>query len=224
MDLEAFLKKKYGKKYKKVLRELLDAHISKKIKYKSFLDLLKLHKSSRERLMFYDKFYREVEEFIEDVIIDLGCGFHPFSIKFSRKFPRIYYAIDYCDIIVEILEREKNFFEEMGIKIVPIKEDVIFNLDKLKDLINSEEEKTLFLLKNILIFGRINKRFYKNLENFCKEKNIKFLIASNSKFSLSGKRKIDRKEKVEKILESFGSIVKEFEIPNERFYVVSIEF
>jgi 16S rRNA (guanine(1405)-N(7))-methyltransferase len=64
-------------------------------------DILRLHASTRERLSFYPDFYQFIvgcAGFPESVM-DLGCGFNPFSLPFllgllPSGFLRAYYAYD----------------------------------------------------------------------------------------------------------------------------------
>ena len=60
------------------------------------IKLLELHSSTNERLPFYEDFYGFIFGHIGAVskVLDLGCGFNPFSIPFFLQKPTEYHAID----------------------------------------------------------------------------------------------------------------------------------
>ncbi|MCL2498742.1 MAG: hypothetical protein FWE90_00220 [Defluviitaleaceae bacterium] len=83
--------------------------------------ILRLHASTRERLPHYPDFYRFIFEHVPppESIVDLGCGFNPFSLPFLfEASPDIqaklqtYYAYDICTQQAELLNR---FFTVYGL-------------------------------------------------------------------------------------------------------------
>ena len=208
------------------MRELIEGQLPSKIKYKDFRDLLKIHLSSRERYLFYDKIYKKIEKYSDlDVIIDLACGFNPFSIIFLNKKPRTYVAIDYYDKIIEILEKEAKNFEKYGIKLIVDKVDLIFNLERIKEYLETYRNSTIFFFKTITIFSRIRKDYFEYFFNFLKNyrDNIDIVVISASKFSFSGLRRIPADEKIKKKLDKLDlEILEEFDIPNEKFWIIKL--
>ena len=144
-DIVNLLKKKHGKKYKKELRELYEGQLFKKNFDCNFKKALLYHRSSKERYNFYDTIYKKLEPYLEDEIIDLGCGLNPFSIVFMKKKPKKYYAIDINEDIIRILNNCKKEFKAKGVELEAIKHDAIFDLKTLE--INSKSS-TIFLFKN----------------------------------------------------------------------------
>ena len=59
-------------------------------------NILKLHASTRERLPYYKEFYDFIENTTGNIetILDLGCGFNPFSLPFASWDIKNYHAID----------------------------------------------------------------------------------------------------------------------------------
>ena len=62
----------------------------------NIIRLLKLHASTNERLPYYSDFYDFIfsQTGMTDKVLDLGCGFNPFSLPFFPKQPSEYHAID----------------------------------------------------------------------------------------------------------------------------------
>jgi len=58
--------------------------------------IMKLHASTNERLPHLSELYSFIEEHTGAVesILDLGCGFNPFSVLFMPALPKIYHAYD----------------------------------------------------------------------------------------------------------------------------------
>ena len=58
--------------------------------------IMKLHASTNERLPFLSELYSFVEKHTGAVesVLDLGCGFNPFSVLFMSALPKIYHAYD----------------------------------------------------------------------------------------------------------------------------------
>ena len=84
------------------LHQLFGAYISTNAhkKAKAYLNdtqkILELHMSTKERLKFYPEFYSYIFSKTENIktIMDLGCGFNPFSIPYMGFLPNKYIAID----------------------------------------------------------------------------------------------------------------------------------
>jgi Na+/phosphate symporter len=53
---------------------------------KDYVNLLKSHQSSKERLKYYEKFYKELFAITgkPDSIIDIGCGMNPISFEYMN--------------------------------------------------------------------------------------------------------------------------------------------
>ena len=87
-------------------------------------NLLKLNVSSNERLSFISELYKFIFDTITDnsdeeinTILDIGCGFNPFSLKFMlESSPKVkiksYYALD---IDLKLAEIINNYFDLLGL-------------------------------------------------------------------------------------------------------------
>jgi len=70
------------------------------------MDLLASHVSSKERLPYYDQFYRQLFNLIDapQTIVDIGCGLHPLSYPFQKNISlKTYIAIDKDLSVIDIL-------------------------------------------------------------------------------------------------------------------------
>ena len=58
--------------------------------------LLQLHASTNERLPYYSNFYKFIFSHTGTVnkVLDIGCGFNPFSLPFFPQQPTEYHAVD----------------------------------------------------------------------------------------------------------------------------------
>ena len=75
--------------------------------------ILQLHSSTDERLLFYGEVYKKIFAItgFPQKILDLGCGINPLSVAFMSKIPQKYFAYD-------INEKEmafvRGFFEKLS--------------------------------------------------------------------------------------------------------------
>ena len=80
--------------------------------YEYICNMLTLHSSTNERLPYYNDFYDFIFGHTGAVktIMDLGCGFNPFSLLFFPQLPTEYHAID---IDLHTKDLLNSFFEVM---------------------------------------------------------------------------------------------------------------
>ncbi len=211
----------------KVDLEIRKSIYRKPIKYKTWRDLLKLTKSTKERYLFYDKLYRHIEtKFPNSLenIMDLACGFNPFSIIFMKKYPKHYVAIDIEDRVIEILEKERKNFEKKGVNLYVYKLDLIRELNKLEDIFKQFNLRfTIFFFKTITAFSRIDRKYFDKFFDLMKKNKefINLIILSVSRFSLTGKRILDGDLKIMRNLERLNILYEIYEIPNEIFFFIT---
>ena len=74
------------------------------------IQLLKLHSSTSERLPYYGDFYDFIFSHtgVAEKILDLGCGFNPFSLPFFPQKPTEYHTVD---ISLHTKDLLNTFFE-----------------------------------------------------------------------------------------------------------------
>ncbi|MCL2361974.1 MAG: hypothetical protein FWC73_09205 [Defluviitaleaceae bacterium] len=77
-------------------------------------DLLALHASTKERLPYYKEFYEFILENTGPIesILDIGCGYNPFSVPLIPTKLKAYYAVD---IDVRGAELINRFFLLLGL-------------------------------------------------------------------------------------------------------------
>ena len=140
--------------------------------------LLKLHASTNERIPFYKDFYDFIIKSTGNVksILDLGCGFNPFSIPFLPMKICEYHAID---IDVQVMELTNIFFDILGLP----PNAVCADLDSCIPKINVD---LTFMLKLLPVLEANNPgKAYKLLD----ELSTKWLVITFPTRSLGGKKK-----------------------------------
>ena len=76
--------------------------------------ILQLHASTKERYKYLADFYKFIFDTTgqADSIIDIGCGFNPFTLSYFPKLPVQYYALD---IDTRIAELNNRYFATLGL-------------------------------------------------------------------------------------------------------------
>ena len=99
------------------------AALIEQLNNESITKLLKLHASTSERLPYYGDFYNFIYSHTGTVdrILDLGCGFNPFSLPFIPHKPALYHAVD---IDVHTKDILNTFFEIIGLPKYAANEDL----------------------------------------------------------------------------------------------------
>jgi len=174
--------------------------------------ILELHKSSKERLSFYEDFYNEIFKKIGSVetILDLGCGFNPFSYNLMNQNAK-YYCVEISDDTVKFINL---FFKIEGIVGKTFKIDLVKNHEKIKTI----KTDVCFALK---LFDSLEERKRHITKQIINEINAKFLVASFPTKSLGGRREIQKNKRgwFEKNFRNFSVI--EFE--NEIVYLCPLD-
>jgi len=176
--------------------------------------LLSLTMSTKERLPFYEELYSKIFEITgkPKSIMDLGCGFNPMSFPFMNLEEADYLAYDINGDDIGILN---DYFRAMG-----------DDLNGKAALINLEnvECKTLpktdvcFLFK---VFDVLDRKDHKRSEEIIKSLNCKWIVASFSTQTVSGK-KMNHPHRgwMDRMLERLGLKFKIVKFENEIFYVI----
>jgi len=70
-------------------------------------NLLALHASTMERLQYYDEFYAYILENTGQIesILDIGCGYNPFSLPLIPAKIKAYYAYDIDTRVADLMNR-----------------------------------------------------------------------------------------------------------------------
>lgn len=89
--------------------------------------LLSLHTSTAERLPYYEQFYRDLFAVtgVPKTLLDLACGFNPFSLPFAfLKEPLKYFAYDIDSRLVGLIN---SFFRLLGYEPLAETRDILLH-------------------------------------------------------------------------------------------------
>jgi hypothetical protein len=208
----AFILKEYKKKHK-VLKKLVDQDDEP-----THIELLKLHKSTNERLNHYTELYVKILSAFPDdkklIILDLACGLNPISNFFIRDRIKKYYA---SDISSEDCKFLKEYFSKTNV------DNEVFPLD----LVEKESFKKLSAIKCdvCFIFKTLDglERVERNItENLFKSINANVLAVTFPTLTLSGHREIKEYRRVwlEKLLARLEWKYEKVLIENELLYLI----
>ncbi len=173
--------------------------------------ILSMHRSSKERLPFYERIYEKIFDMTgyPDVILDIACGLNPFSYPFLGCEPD-YFA---CDISPKLAEYINEYFEMRQIK----GEAFVQDMTKI-DETNLPEADVSFLFKTLdsleSLEWDVSKRVLENIP-------VDYLAISFARQSLGGGQTIHgQRDWVEEIFLENNWDFDFFQFQNESFYVV----
>lgn len=182
-------------------------------------DILKLHKSTRERINYYKEIYSKIFQFCKPKkIADLACGLNPISYFFIEKelgFSPKYFASDLNPKDMEFLNL---FFKKFKINGVAKAYDIV-DLKILKDK-DFQECDLVFLFKALDSFEQIKKDISKKLLEEINAKNI--VISFPTKSLVSKKEfKIEKRNWIINFINKKGWNLEQFEVENELFLLIN---
>jgi len=177
-------------------------------------DLLANHVSTRERLPYYDNFYKQLFKLITPprTIVDIGCGLHPLSYPYKKKTSlNTYLAIDKDLSAIDILQLFAPHISPIRLKPVCMNiQDIVWS--------NFLDQNTQFdlaiMLKLIPVVYRQNKSFLKQLYQIPAKR---ILLTGNTE-AMTKRENIRRKEEhfLRKYIKMTGrDIIAYFQIDNE---------
>ncbi|MDP6642225.1 MAG: hypothetical protein QGF74_02500 [Candidatus Nanoarchaeia archaeon] len=176
---------------------------------KIHINILKTHKSTNERLPFYDEIYQKVfHELKPKTILDLSSGLNPLSYHFMNLDGVKYIATEFVDEDTKFLNKYFSIMKKFNFD----GEALTLNLLEIKDLPSSD---ICFLFKTLDSLETLKKDITKEILN---KINSKIIVISFPTTTLSG-RKISKKRLI-----WFDRLIKEyftFEIKNEIFYIIN---
>lgn len=205
-----FINNDYGKR-KKLLEELKeDSSVEAHNK------LLKLHRSSNERLGSYGEAYGQIFEITgkPKKILDLACGLNPLSYPYLECEPE-YIASD--------LSEEDMKFIDAYFKIMKIKGKAVF-----LDLVKAKEEELAKLSKDVditFLFKALDSMEFvewNSSKRIISSLKSKWIVVSFPTKSIGGKKPIKKEKRgwFEKFLEEKELTSTIFELEDEIFYVI----
>jgi hypothetical protein len=207
-----------------LLRKVYSAFVSGKllsIKDKDEGWFLRKHLSTRERISYYSQVYARIFLGIKKCsVVDLGSGINGFSYNFLPKGTN-YLAIEGVGQLVDLM----NFYFKKNNLNADAKHESLFNLDKIKKLIEGvDKPRVVFLFKVIdsleMIESDYSKRLLNEVVPLCERVVVSFATRSMIK---KEKFKVNRKWIVDFIKENF-ELLDDFEIGGERYLSFSGKF
>jgi len=170
--------------------------------------ILRLHKSTRERLREYGEVYRKIFDVTgkPKTILDLGCGLNPFSLPYMGIKLR-YYAFDISDAEAKFIQ---EYFDKFGIKGWAVSVD-LFEAEKFP------KADVCFMFKLLDTLESQKRDVSKEL---IEKIDAKYLVVSFPTVSLGGRKKISTRRLVwfRRIIEKYPYIT--FSISNEIFFII----
>jgi hypothetical protein len=214
-----FLTSKYNKKQNKILNEI------NSLNEEIILELLKLHKSTRERCDYYEKIYSKIfDNYKTNNLLDIACGLNPISIYFIEKKQNKkinnYIGID-------LNKNDMKFINEFYKKFNFNGEFFDHDITELNWIEKIKEKKidTIFLLKAIDSFEKEKKNISKEILNeLIKIRTIKKIIVSFPTKSIKSKENFNKNKRnwFFKFLEEKKIKFEIFEIENELFIIINL--
>lgn len=177
--------------------------------------LLKRHRSTSERYPFFVQIYKWVESLDVDSLMDLGCGYNPFSYNLFENVKTFY-----C---VDINKEDKAIVNEF------LNESGLDGFYEVKDLTNkkqydyiiekSEDYDITFMLKVLDSLESLQKDISFSL---LKDLKSKYLLVSFPLKSISGKEEFSTQRKwfLQAVKDSDYEIVKVEEFGPEKYYLL----
>ena len=181
-------------------------------------DILKLHKSSDERLRNYEEIYDNINAIIKikpQKILDLACGFNPFSYFFIEESFGCKPEYICCDISNKDIDNINLFFKKIKISGTAFICDLSNQYEQLKDI----SCDICFLFKTLDSLETNKKNVSEQvLQNI----NSKYVVVSFPSISIGNKKKIPKERRAwfYNLIEKLNYTYSEFEIHNELFIVI----
>lgn len=170
--------------------------------------ILALHKSTKERLPYYETVYDSIFKVTgkPKTILDLGCGLNPFSYPWMKINVK-YVAVEAAEEDVKFIQ---SYFDSFGINGKALKLD-LSNVNVLP------KADVCFLFKMLDTLEGIRRGISGEL---IEKIDSRFIVASFPTKSLGAKKEIraGRLGWFEKIIEAYEYTI--FEIENEKFYII----
>ena len=172
--------------------------------------VLGLHRSTYERLPYYDYLYQQLFRFtgIPESILDLGCGYNPFSYQFLNARPAYHSA----DIAQEDLGFINRYFTSLGVE----HSEHCLDLSDPKAVKNLPRADVAFAFKLLDGLEAINRDVTKELLQAIPAEHI---IISFASLSIGQHKTINPREWFERLITD--QVVGRVTLPNEQFVIIT---
>lgn len=198
------------------------AHHKKKNKYlqqNSVDELLKCHKSTRERFDYYQQIYTTIISWYNPLgIADIACGFNPISYPILEHISKNKHYYFVCDLNPEDMDTIEQFFINNYLNGVAYAQDVT-QKEFLQNL-EFQHCDLVLLLKALDSFEKDKKNSSKQLLQELPQKKI---VVSFSTQSLVAKKDVSVKKRnwFVRFIEEQEWSYELFEIENELFFLIT---
>ncbi|MFP4523006.1 MAG: hypothetical protein ACOCQQ_00040 [Candidatus Nanoarchaeia archaeon] len=166
--------------FKKIILDL-DSFCDKRIE-----KILCSHQSSRERFSHYEAVYQKIFEELEKFdfpktysLLDLACGYNPFSYCYFSKKPTNYTAVD---LSKEDMFLVQDFFKQTGIKGSAYSFSLLSN--EFLKWFSMQKSTLCFFLKTLDSIEQKKRHYSKTLLDACPSR---FMVVSFPLVCISGK-------------------------------------
>jgi predicted RNA methylase len=218
-ETRKYLRNIYGVFIKK---QLEDEVFKEELDEEKINELLEAHQSTSERKQYYQEFYKQIFEVLTEdglaenyKLLDLACGFNPFSYEKIPVKPREYTAID---LSKSDMEKINLFFKKTKINGKAMPFDLLsseFNnwLDK------NNNYDVVFLLKALDSLEVVERHSSKKLLSKLK---AKYVVVTFPKLTIGGKQSIadNKRNWFETFCKANSWELKEINLQNERIFII----
>jgi len=193
-------------------REALALQLIEKSSKEHARTLMDIHRSTHERLGAYEGLYEQLFSFTgkPNSILDLGCGYNPFSYVFLGCTPA-YHSVD---LACEDLALVGTYHESLGIEhsqhCVDLTEDGIGEKLPATDVV--------FAFK---VFDSLEEKQWGVVEQLLGKLRAKWLIASFPTKSIGQKKTIKSRQWFEKLVTD--KVQGRVTLPNEQFLIITLK-
>jgi hypothetical protein len=191
------------------------AEIKKLLSEKKIDQILSVHSSTKERILFYPQLYQKIFQITgkPKTLLDLGCGINPFSFQHMKLSKLNYYAYDLSKEEISLINQ---YFKSINLD---GKAEILnlLDFDKVKRL-PSADLSFLFKMTDVLDRGK----GHKTSEELIKSIPAKHVVISFATLTMSGKKmNHPRRGWIELMSKRLGYSYQLLEFSNELFYVIS---
>ncbi len=202
-----FFTDKYPAKREHAITQLIQEPTTQRAR-----DVLEIHRSTSERLPYYDSLYQQLFAITgkPESILDLGCGYNPFSYPFLG----VKCAYHSVDIACEDLALVGAFHASLGIE----------HSQHCMDLTRSETVQTLpfadvtFAFK---VFDSLEEKEWGRVQALLQGITTNWLIASFPTKSIGQKKDIGPRTWFEKLVTD--KVRGRVTLPNEQFLIITLK-
>lgn len=184
--------------------------------------ILMKHKSTKERLEYYDEIYFKIFEGLEKVnVFDLGCGVNGLTYKFMKGKVRSYVGVEAVGQLVDLMN---GFFKKNKTKNFKAVHLSLFELEAIKEILKKlDKPRVVLLFKVIDSLEDLERNYSKKLlleisEILTGEDRIVLSFATKS---LGKRQRFHAKRNwILKFIEENFNVKDDFEIGGERYLVL----